>query len=136
MTRKQRQEVGGGMTPQLDPGRTKHEELTQTLRELVVTLSPGERLPSQTELMRQFGVSDRTVLRSLDDLRRDGWIIRRRGSGTFVADRIRSAGGLTRVGAAPTPTIGVLALTPSPSPFYQRCLEFLAPAAESAGCAG
>src|SRR5688572_15004587 len=74
------------MTTQVEGRQTKHEELTRTLRDLVRALPTGERLPSQTELMRRFQVSDRTVLRSLEDLRRDGWIVRRRGSGTFVAD--------------------------------------------------
>jgi DNA-binding LacI/PurR family transcriptional regulator len=115
--------------------QTKHEELTRTLRDLVSSLRPGERLPSQTELMRQYQVSDRTVLRSLEDLRRDGWIVRRRGSGTFVADPKERA--TAPRAAAPMVdrwTIAALALTPSPSPFYQRCLELLAQVAETAGC--
>src|SRR5262249_50736553 len=104
--------------------------------EMVDLLPPGERLPSQTELMRKFCVSDRTVLRSLEDLRRDGWIVRRRGSGTFVADpreRLTSA----REPVSPpvdSPTVAALALTPSPSPFYQRCLELLTQRVEAAGC--
>jgi DNA-binding LacI/PurR family transcriptional regulator len=123
------------MTPETAIRRTKHEELTRTLRELVTRLQPGQRLPSQTELMRQFRVSDRTVLRSLEDLRRDGWIIRRRGSGTFVADP-RERADPARVPAPVTDgrTIAALALTPSPSPFYQRCLELLAQFVEAAGC--
>ena len=46
---------------------TKHETLTQTLLEMATTLRPGDRFPSQVELMRRFQVSDRTVLRSLED---------------------------------------------------------------------
>src|SRR5262245_43258437 len=102
---------------------------------MVAALSPGERLPSQTELMRRFRVSDRTVLRSLEDLRRDGWIVRRQGSGTFVADRrahpaVPSAMPLTTPGR----TIAALALTPSPSPFYQRGFDLPAQRAEAAEC--
>ena len=55
---------------------TKHQALTRMLMELAQTLEPGARFPSQTELMRRYQVSDRTVLRSLDDLRRAGWIER------------------------------------------------------------
>src|SRR5438105_5633835 len=103
------------MTLQTDGRRTKHEELTQTLLELVATLPPGERLPSQTELMRQFQVSDRTVLRSLDDLRREGWIVRRRGSGTFVADpRERPQPAAAPRLETDSETVAALALTPSP----------------------
>lgn len=118
---------------QLERGlrRTKHAELTDTLRAWVRTLSPGERLPSQTELMRRYRVSDRTVLRSLDDLRRDGWIVRRQGSGTYVAeqppaDQLRSL-------AAQHRTVAVVAQAPSPSPFYQRCLDLLAEMGEAGG---
>jgi DNA-binding LacI/PurR family transcriptional regulator len=114
--------------------RTKHETLTETLRGVVATLPPGERLPSQTELMQRYGVSDRTVLRSLEDLRRDGWIVRRRGAGTFVShpsDRIEAA--RSPQAAPPRQTVAALALTPAPSPFYQRCLEVLARVVEEAG---
>src|SRR5260370_16534081 len=69
------------------PGRkTKHEELTRTLTELAQTLQPGDLFPSQTELIRRYQVSDRTVLRSLDDLTRAGWLVRRHGKRTFVTD--------------------------------------------------
>jgi Transcriptional regulators len=69
------------------PGRTgvKHRELTEALRALVAGMRPGDRLPTQEALMRQFHVSDTTVLRSLEDLKREGRIVRRQGSGTFVA---------------------------------------------------
>jgi DNA-binding LacI/PurR family transcriptional regulator len=110
--------------------RTKHEELTHRLRELVATLGPGARLPSQNELMRRFQVSDRTVLRSLEDLRRDGWIVRRQGSGTFVAERAEKAAEPVR---AERGTVAALALTSPPSPFYHRCLQLMAEAAEGSG---
>jgi DNA-binding LacI/PurR family transcriptional regulator len=123
------------MTPDTVSRRTKHEELTRTLRELVDQLPAGERLPSQTELMRQFSVSDRTVLRSLEDLRRDGWIVRRRGSGTFVADRkSQSRAPVSTRLSVDRRTIAALALTPSPSPFYQRCLDLLAQRVEAVNC--
>jgi LacI family transcriptional regulator, repressor for deo operon, udp, cdd, tsx, nupC, and nupG len=66
--------------------RSKHRELTTALRQKIAQLHAGDRLPTQEELMRQFEVSDTTVLRSLSDLRREGLIVRRQGSGTFVAD--------------------------------------------------
>jgi DNA-binding LacI/PurR family transcriptional regulator len=66
--------------------RSKHSELTAALQQKITQMRPGDRLPTQEELMRQFGVSDTTVLRSLSDLRREGIIVRRQGSGTFVAE--------------------------------------------------
>src|SRR5438094_307294 len=122
------------MTLEATSRRTKHAELTESLMTLVTALDPGERLPSQKELMQHFQVSDRTVLRSLEDLRRDGWIVRRRGSGTFVADpRVRVP--VPHWGEIPAHrrTIAALALSPSPSPFYHRCLEVLAQVVQAAG---
>ncbi len=115
-------------------GSKKHEALSETLREIVSKLEPGDRLPSQTNLMRQYKVSDRTVLRSLDDLRREGWIVRRHGSGTFVADPATRQVVLTRDRTATeNSTIAALALTFGP--FYQHCVDLLSVKAESAGLA-
>jgi DNA-binding LacI/PurR family transcriptional regulator len=111
--------------------RTKHEELTRTLRDLAATLGPGDRFPSQAELMRRYHVSDRTVLRSLDDLSRAGWIVRRRGSGTFVAERERC--GATPAAPVTSTTIAALALTCTPSRFYQYCLDVLSVLVEQVG---
>jgi DNA-binding LacI/PurR family transcriptional regulator len=112
--------------------RTKHEELTRTLRELVESLGPGERFPSQSELMQRYQVSDRTVLRSLDDLTRAGWIVRRRGSGTFVAERVGAALA-PPIAPAESRTIAALALTCTPSRFYQYCLDSLSVLLEQEG---
>ena len=68
---------------------SKHSELTAALRKKIAQMHSGDRLPTQEELMRQFGVSDTTVLRSLSDLRQEGLIVRRQGSGTFIADAPR-----------------------------------------------
>lgn len=107
---------------------TKHEALTRTLLEMVAKLTPGDRFPSQTELMRRFQVSDRTVLRSLEDLRRAGWIVRRHGSGTFVADTKSRQLPSTSLPAS-SRTIAALALTFGP--FYQHCVDLLSLQAEA-----
>lgn len=46
--------------------------------------APGERLPSEPELARQFGIGRPTVRQALDILVRRGLAERRRGSGTYV----------------------------------------------------
>lgn len=46
---------------------------------------PGDRFFSQTELMRTYGLSLATVTRALDELVRDGYLVRQQGKGTFVA---------------------------------------------------
>jgi GntR family transcriptional regulator len=47
----------------------------------------GERIPSETELTEQFGVSRATVREALSELVREGLLERRQGFGTVVRDR-------------------------------------------------
>jgi len=47
----------------------------------------GDRLPSEAELVRQFGASRITVGRAVRDLQRAGLVDRRPGSGTYVRAR-------------------------------------------------
>jgi len=44
----------------------------------------GERLPSEKELCRIYGVSRITIVHALAELEKEGFIARRRGSGTYV----------------------------------------------------
>ena len=125
--------VAGGaaetMTPTTGRARTKHEELTRRLRDLAA-LEPGDRFPRSRRCDAPVQVSDRTVLRSLDELSRAGWIVRRRG----VAPSQRPQGPPPEtVAAAEGRTIAALALTCTPSRFYQRCLDVLSVLAEQAG---
>lgn len=48
---------------------------------------PDQRLPSEDILSRQFGASRATVREALAELARAGYIVRRHGSGTYVAPR-------------------------------------------------
>lgn len=57
---------------------------------------PGERMPSETELIEQYGVSRITVRQSLDMLVKEGWVYRRRGRGTFAVKPTIEQG-LTRI---------------------------------------
>ncbi|MES2462091.1 MAG: LacI family DNA-binding transcriptional regulator [Armatimonadota bacterium] len=114
--------------------QTKHEELTRTLREMAARMRPGERFPSQTELMRRYEVSDRTVLRSLEDLRQMGWIVRRHGVGTFVADPRTSEGnGTGSPVASPVQTQTIAALSTSFAAYYSHCISLLSGLAEDRG---
>lgn len=47
-------------------------------------LAQGARLPSETQLMQQFGVSRNTARRALDDLVKEGYARRIQGKGSFV----------------------------------------------------
>src|SRR6476469_5397738 len=48
--------------------------------------SPGDALPTERELTRQLGVSRMTVRAAMDRLVQRDLIVRRQGSGTFVAE--------------------------------------------------
>jgi DNA-binding FadR family transcriptional regulator len=51
------------------------------------TLRDGDRLPSETELARQFGVNRSTVREAVRELQTSGLLIRRRGSKLLVVTR-------------------------------------------------
>lgn len=49
-------------------------------------LKPGDRLPTEPELIVQYGVSRATVREAIISLEQDGWLYRAQGKGTFVAE--------------------------------------------------
>jgi DNA-binding GntR family transcriptional regulator len=51
------------------------------------TYPPGSLLPSEHQLVAEFGVSRPTVVKSLLALRQDGWIDTQQGKGSFVRGR-------------------------------------------------
>lgn len=67
----------------------RHLEIREQLRRQIMSgaLRPGSRLPTEIELFKELDASNTTVVRALNDLVREGLIVRRRGSGTFVAER-------------------------------------------------
>lgn len=48
---------------------------------------PGQALPSEMALAQELGVSQGTVRKAIDTLCADGALLRRQGSGTFVAEQ-------------------------------------------------
>jgi GntR family transcriptional regulator len=54
--------------------------------ELIDGLGVGEAIPSERQLSVELGVSRLTLRAALDELAREGHVIRRRGSGTFVSE--------------------------------------------------
>lgn len=64
----------------------KHERVRQTLSHAIASgqYEPGQRLPSESELVKTFGASRPTVNRALRELQLAGIIERRAGSGSYV----------------------------------------------------
>ena len=65
---------------------TKYMQIYRSLKEAIDsgTYAPGCRLPSEHELVQMYGASRVTVCRALSELKSDGRIERRVGSGTYV----------------------------------------------------
>ncbi len=64
----------------------RYEWLADQLRTEIVQgkYQTGDLLPTEHQLMETYGLSITTVRRSLSELRREGWIYRQAGKGTFV----------------------------------------------------
>ncbi|GGZ44774.1 GntR family transcriptional regulator [Streptomyces inusitatus] len=84
----------------LDPDdpRPPYQQVSSALRAAILTrkegFTPGDKLPSGTELARRYGVARNTVDKALDLLRNEGLIVTRQGSGSFVRDRTERPTGL------------------------------------------
>src|SRR3984893_13346457 len=52
-------------------------------------LPPGSRLPTERELIERSGLSRVTVRSAVGILEDEGWLIRRQGLGTFVAESVK-----------------------------------------------
>jgi GntR family transcriptional regulator len=65
---------------------TKQSETRDRVLDLIEQLGVGQAIPSERQLSADLGVSRLTVRAALDDLVREGYLVRRRGSGTFVSE--------------------------------------------------
>ncbi|KQZ90257.1 GntR family transcriptional regulator [Phycicoccus sp. Root563] len=65
------------------------KQIAQGIREAVSLgrLQPGDQVPSEAQLMEQFGVARMTVRQALADLRAEGLLRAEHGRGVFVRDR-------------------------------------------------
>lgn len=63
---------------------TKQSAARAQVLDLIEQLGVGSAIPSERQLSVDFGVSRLTVRAALDELAREGYLVRRRGSGTYV----------------------------------------------------
>ena len=78
-------------TPASQGKRFLYRKVARALRRRVAdgTYRPGSRIPTEGELVREFGVSGITVRRAIRDLTTEGLLLGRQGLGTFVTDQRR-----------------------------------------------
>src|SRR5919206_841809 len=67
-------------------GRTKQAHVRDAVLELIGTLEVGEAIPAERRLAVELGVSRPTLRAAIDELVRDGLLLRRHGKGTFVSE--------------------------------------------------
>jgi len=65
--------------------RSKVPRVRDELVAMLSTMAPGQPLPAERELAREFGVARMTLRKALDSLVAESLLLRRQGSGTFVA---------------------------------------------------
>ncbi|GII25493.1 GntR family transcriptional regulator [Planosporangium mesophilum] len=86
------------------------------------TYPVGTKVPSEADLVREFGVSRATVVRSLELLRQQGWLEGQQGVGRIVLDRPSTPGrrvpkALRAMFAAEDPaTVTLLSVVTVPAP--------------------
>lgn len=74
------------------PGNTKgvrmrRSEVRDQLRELIDAVTPGDALPSERDLSADLGASRPTIRAAIEELAREGLLVRRHGRGTFTNPR-------------------------------------------------
>lgn len=87
--------IGMSAIDPADP-RPPRRQLADLLRAAILTgkLKPGEKLPSGPELAERYGVSKVTAQQAVNELRTEGLVFSRAGSGVFVLERTSKPVGL------------------------------------------
>ena len=89
--------AAGGLSPSKSPPQPPYARVKQFLKDALAQgrWAPGQQMPSEAELVAQFGVSRMTVHRALRELQDAGFITRLQGVGTFAAQLNRVSSTLT-----------------------------------------
>jgi GntR family transcriptional regulator len=85
--------------------RPKFQTISDEVIEKIKTgeLQPGDKIPSENELIKNYNVSNTTARKSLLEIENRGWAKRIKGKGTFVLNRtvghhlIRTLGSIMKV---------------------------------------
>ncbi|MEV0186040.1 GntR family transcriptional regulator [Streptomyces sp. NPDC050625] len=98
----------------------KRERIRERLLDLVEETAVGRPIPAERQLCEELGVSRPTLRSVVDDLVRDGLLIREHGRGVFVA-KAKIAQHLAQPSGMPGPRLGVGAVNGT---WYSRTVDF------------
>ena len=72
----------------LDPTRPLYLQIMEEIKKRTVRgqYTPGSQLPSVREMAKEVGVNPNTIARVYMELEREGFIVTRRGQGSFVTE--------------------------------------------------
>src|SRR5690625_3052236 len=70
--------------------RSKHEYIQHEIKKMIKEndMQPGDRLPTEYELLEKYDVSRHTVRTALNHLEYQGYIYKEQGSGSFVSEKV------------------------------------------------
>ena len=77
-----------------EAGKPKYYVLMEQLKADILSgrIAPGEKLPSENELVKGFSLSRHTVRKALSLLEKDGYVEAFHGKGTFCSEKMRHTG--------------------------------------------
>jgi len=65
----------------------KYNTVKKYILDIIFSMKPGEKLPSERDLIEKLGFSRATIQRALLDLEKEGYLYKVNRRGTFIADR-------------------------------------------------
>jgi GntR family transcriptional regulator of arabinose operon len=70
--------------------KTKYNMVKEKITEWITSgkVQPGDKIYSENELVKMFGVSRHTIRQAVGDLVHEGWLYREQGAGTFCSNKM------------------------------------------------
>ncbi|MBM7570688.1 GntR family transcriptional regulator [Aquibacillus albus] len=71
---------------------SKYQVIKQAIKSKILegTLAPHQKLSSENDMIKEYGVSRHTVRLAIGELANEGWLYKVQGSGTYCADRSKT----------------------------------------------
>jgi GntR family transcriptional regulator len=102
------------------PAVPRHLQIQRVLRRRIEAgeWDGGQPIPTEMELLSEFGVSRTTIREALGVLTREGLIVRHRGRGSFVRSRVRPPRAVTNLILGYQAQIKVIKMETTPAPAH------------------